>query len=181
MFRFTGIAFSSLLTGAVASAEAGKVKVWHHHSPAQYDKAQLKQAVVSNEGAVRLSRQLKPLAGLDATHVWDVAEDRDGNLYVATGDEGKIFKVSADGKVAVAYASEDSQVLCLAVAPDGAVYAGTGPSGRVVRLDPKGDAKVVYSSSESYVWSLAIDSRSQAIYAGTGPKGRIYMITPDGK
>jgi hypothetical protein len=181
MFRLSFVSLAALLTIAAASSQAGKVKVWHHHTPAQYDKAQLKQAVVSNEGAVRLSRQLKPLAGLDATHVWDVAEDRDGNLYVATGDDGKIFKVSADGKVSVAYASEDSQVLCLAVAPDGAIYAGTGPSGRVVRLDPKGDAKIVYSSSESYVWSLAIDSRSNAIYAGTGPKGRIYKITPDGK
>src|SRR5262249_49564132 len=181
MFRFTGIAFSSLLTGAVASAEAGKVKVWHHHTPAQYDKAQLKQAVVSSEGIVRLSRQLRPLAGLDATHVWDVVEDRDGNLYVATGDDGKIFKVSPEGKVSVAYAGEDSQVLCLAVAPDGSIYAGTGPGGRVVRIDPKGNGSVLYASPESYVWSLAVDSRTNSIYAGTGPKGRIYRITPDGK
>jgi hypothetical protein len=181
MLRFTFVPLAALLTVAVATSEAGKVKVWHHHTPAQYDKAQLKQAVVSNEGALRLSRQLKPLAGLDATHVWDVAEDRDGNLFVATGDDGKIFKVSVEGKVSVAYASDDSQVLCLAVASDGALYAGTGPSGRVIRLDPKGEAKVVYSGPESYVWSLAFDSRSEAIYAGTGPNGRIYKITPDGK
>ncbi len=64
-----------------------------------YDKAQLQQALISSEGALRLSRQLKPLAGLDATHVWDVVEDRDGNLIVATGDEGKIYKVTPDGKV----------------------------------------------------------------------------------
>ena len=39
---------------------AAKVKVWHQHAPAQYDKAQLKQTVVSSEGALRLSRQLRP-------------------------------------------------------------------------------------------------------------------------
>src|SRR6516162_4708141 len=111
MFRYYLAAVIALLSVAVASSEAGKVKVWHHHLPTHYDKAQLKQAVVSNEGAVRLSRQLRPLAGLDATHVWDLAEDRDGNLYVATGDDGKIFKVSADGKTSVAYTAEDSQVL----------------------------------------------------------------------
>src|SRR5262245_55081248 len=111
MFRFCFIPLTVLLTLAIASAEAGKVKVWHYHTPAQYDKAQLKQAVISNEGAVRLSRQLRPLAGLDATHVWDLAEDRDGNVFVATGDEGKIFKVTPDGKISLAYTSEDSQVL----------------------------------------------------------------------
>src|SRR6516162_11692615 len=111
MVRFSLVPLTVLLTLSAAMAEAGKVKVWHHHTPAQYDKAQLKQAVISSEGAVRLSRQLRPLAGLDATHVWDLAEDRDGNLYVATGDDGKIFKVSADGKTSVAYTAEDSQVL----------------------------------------------------------------------
>ena len=93
---------------------AAKVKVWHHHAPSHYDKAQFKHAVVSSEGALRLSREVKPLAGLDATHVWDVVEDRDGNLYVATGDEGKLYKVTADGKASVVYTSEDSQILCLA-------------------------------------------------------------------
>src|SRR5258707_13042361 len=81
--------------------QAAKVKVWHHNSPTHYDKAQLKGAVVSNEGAVRLSRQLKPLAGLDATPVWDGVQDRAGNLFVATGDEGKAFKISPEGKVSL--------------------------------------------------------------------------------
>src|SRR5438876_131851 len=85
----------------LSECRAAKVKVWHQHTPAQYDKAQLKQAVISSEGTLRLSRQLRPLAGLDAEHVWDMAEDRDGNLYVATGDEGKIYKIAADGKPVV--------------------------------------------------------------------------------
>src|SRR6266852_3080280 len=141
MLRSSFITFVALLTVAAATAKAGKVKVWHHHTPAQYEKAHLNQAVVSNEGAVRLSRQLRPLASLDAAHVWDVAEDRDGNLYAATGDEGKIYKIAPDGKTSVAYSSEDSQVLCLAIAADGSIYAGTGPSGRVIRIDPKGWGK----------------------------------------
>ena len=62
------------------TASAAKVKVWHHYAPSHYEKAQLKQAVVSNEGALRLAHQLKPLTGLDATHVWNVVEDKDGNL-----------------------------------------------------------------------------------------------------
>src|SRR5689334_6020927 len=65
---------------------AAKVKVWHQHSPAHYDKAAFRHAVLSSEGTLRLSRQLKPLATLDASHVWDMVEDRDGNLIVATGD-----------------------------------------------------------------------------------------------
>lgn len=167
------------LTGA--PAPAAKVKVWHHHAPGHYDKAQFKQAVVSNEGSLRLARQLKPLTGLDATHVWNIVEDKDGNLYVATGEDGRIYKVSTSGEVTVVFTSEDSQVLCLAMAADGSVYAGTGPGGHIVRIDPKGVAKVIYASPEAYVWSLVVDADGHSVYAATGPKGRIYRVTPEGK
>jgi hypothetical protein len=162
-------------------APAAKVKVWHHGTPSSYDRAQFKGAVVSSEGAVRLSRQLKPLASLDATHIWDVIEDGDGNLIVATGDDGKVFKVAPDGRASVLYTADESQVLCLARAPDGAIYAGTGPAGNVVRIEPDGKTKVVRPGDGLYVWSLAVDAKSGNVYAGTGSKGAIYRVTPDGK
>ncbi len=164
-----------------ARSEAAKVKVWHHHNAGHYDKAQLKQAVVSSEGALRLARELKLLADLDATHVWDVVEDKHGNLFVATGNEGKLFKVSPEGKVTLVFSSSDSQILCLALAPDGTIYAGTGPTGLVVALPPHGKTRVVAEGLDNYVWSLALDARGKTIYAGTGPKGRIYQVTPEGK
>jgi sugar lactone lactonase YvrE len=160
---------------------AAKVKVWHQHTPAQYDKAQLKQMVLSNEGVLRLSRQLRPLAGIDAAHVWDMVEDGDGNLIVATGNEGKIYKVSPEGKPVVIYSGEQSEVLCLIRASNGSIYAGTGPRGQILRIDPQGQTKLFSETGESYVWSLAIDAKGQALYAGTGPHGRVYRINGDGK
>jgi hypothetical protein len=178
IFSLLGLVALHFLTG---QAPAAKVKVWNHHSPSDYDKAQLKQAVVSNEGVLRLSQELKPFANLDAAHVWDVVEDREGNLYAATGDDGKVYKVTPAGKASVAYAGDDSQVLCLALAPDGAVYAGTGPGGRIIRIAPDGTAKVHYQTPESYVWSLALNEKGDKLFAGTGPKGRIYSVSPEGK
>jgi hypothetical protein len=165
----------------LATIQAGKVKVWHQRTPAHYDKAQLKQTVITSEGTLRLSRQLKPLASLNVAHVWDIVEDKDGNLYVATGDEGKVYKVAPDGKTAVVFEGQESQVFSLALSPDGSIYAGTGPSGLIVRISAEGNSKVIYDSPESYVWSLAVDAKGETIYAATGPKGRIYQVTPDGK
>ena len=143
MHRAALLAFV-VLAFAPRSTRAAKVKVWHQHAPGHYDKAQLKHAVVSSEGALRLSRQLKPLAGLDATHVWDVVEDKDGNLFVATGDEGKIYKVTPDGKVSRRLRpARTARSSAWPLAPDGTVYAGTGPSGLIVRIDPDGKAQVI--------------------------------------
>src|SRR4051794_5552817 len=164
---------------AASPAAAGKVKLWQTAAPADYDRAALRATTVSSEGAVRLARRLAPLPGVEAAHVWDVAEDAAGNLYAATGDDGKVFKVTPAGKVSVAYAGPDSQVLCLAVGGDGAVYAGTGPGGRVVRI-AGGDAKVWCDFGGGYVWALAVAPDGKALYAATGPKGRVYKIDRDG-
>src|SRR3954471_11666982 len=115
-------------------ASAAKVKVWQHNEPAQFENARFEKAVISDQGVVRLSRELKQLADIKAMHVWDLAEDKHGNLFVATGVEGKLFKLTPEGKLSVLYTSPDGQILSLAVAPDGTVYAGTGPSGSLVRI-----------------------------------------------
>ena len=174
-------AFAVLLL-APAIAFAGKVKTYTASSPAQFDKAQFQHAVISNEGTVRLSRVLKPLpAAIDATRIWDMAEDKAGNLFVATGDEGKIFKITPAGAVSVAYSGSDSQVLSLLATSDGSVYAGTGPNGHIVRIEPGGPAKLWCETKEGYVWSLAFSEKDQAVFAATGPHGRILRVDRGGK
>jgi hypothetical protein len=181
MARFTvlagliGVAFLS-----TAYLDAAKVKVWQHNNQGHFDRAQFKQAVVSSEGTLRLAKQVKSLANLHSSHVWDVVEDKAGNLIVATGLEGKIFKLAPDGKVDLLYATGDSQVLCLTQAPDGTIFAGTGPRGTVIRIGA-GKATVVAENLDMYVWNLAYDPQSKLLFAGTGPRGRIYQIQADGK
>lgn len=168
------------LAVTASPAFAGRVKTWHSHAPSDHEKAQLQHAVVTNEGALRLSHRLRPLVNLDVAHVWDVVEDGEGNLYAATGDEGKVVRIGPDGKAATLWSAEQVQVLCLAVAAQGVVYAGTGPDGKVVRIDGRG-ARVLTATGESYVWSLAIDAATGDVIAGTGPKGRVLRISPEGK
>jgi hypothetical protein len=166
---------------APSAAYSGKVKVWHHHAAAHHDKAAFKDAVVSSEGTLQLARRLKPLLGVEATHVWALAEDASGNLFVATGNEGKLFKITSTGEVSVAFHSEDSQILSLAAAPDGTIYAGTGPSGLIVRIAPDGNTRVLHDSPEAYVWALALDKSGENVFAATGPRGRIYKLDKEGK
>ena len=171
----------SVLMLPLAAVDAAKVKVWHQHTQSHYDKAKFQQAVVTSEGALRLSRQVKPFAGLEATNVWDLAEDKQGNLYVATGGEGKLYKIPAEGKPSVIHTSKDSHIFCLVATPEGTIYAGTGPSGKLLRITPDGKVTTVADDLDSYVWSLAYDAESKSVYAGTGPKGKIYRLTPAGK
>jgi len=176
------LAFAAIYTALAAPfCQGAKVKVWDQHAPSHYEKAQFQQAVVSSEGVIRLGRRLKPFADLDAAHVWDLVEVKDGALFAAAGDEGKVYKISADGKTSVVYADDQSRPFCLAPAGDDAVYVGAGPHGQILRVDVNGKVKVVCDTGEPYVWSLAVDAKTGTLYAGTGPHGRIYKISPEGK
>jgi hypothetical protein len=177
----TIVGLGLLLALTSSPAPAAKVKVWQHNEPAQFENAQFHKAVISDHGVIRLARELKQLADVKSLHVWDLIEDKNGNLFVATGVEGKLFKLSPEGKLTLVYTSKDGQILSLAAAADGTIYAGTGPSGSLVRIPLKGKPHVVVEKLDSYVWCLALDQDTGTVYAGTGPKGKIYQVTPDGK
>ncbi|HVS39297.1 MAG TPA: hypothetical protein VMS17_27315 [Gemmataceae bacterium] len=166
---------------AAPACLAAKVRVWDQRTPASFEKAQFHGAVVSSEGVIRLGRELHPFADLDANHIWDLAEVKDGVIFAAAGDEGKVFKITTEGKASVVYSDESSRPFCVAPAGDDAVYVGSGPNGRILRIDAAGKAKTVCETGEPYVWSLAADVKTGTLYAGTGPHGRIYRISPDGK
>src|SRR6266404_471420 len=47
-------------------------------------------------------------------YIWDLALDDHGNLYVATGDHGEIFRVSASGEHSVFFKSDEPHIRVLA-------------------------------------------------------------------
>src|SRR5262249_42515066 len=138
-------------------------------------------AVTSNTGTLRLSRRLRALPGVEALHVWALAEDADGALYAGAGDGGKVVRIGPDGESTVGYAGQSGPGASVAGGAKGRViYAGTGPEAEIVRIDADG-AKSWCKLAESYVWALAMAPKGDVLYAATGPHGKIYQVTSDGK
>ena len=105
-----------------------------------------------------------------AKYIWDLALDNAGNLYVATGDRGEIFKVSADGKHSLFFKSDEVHIRVLALDPRGNLIAGSDGSGLVYRISPNGEAFVLYSAPKKEITALAIDSAGNIYAAGAGEK-----------
>jgi hypothetical protein len=160
---------------------ATRMRFWRQHQPAHYEKAVFHNTVLASDGSIRLGRQVKRLAELEAAQLWCLVEDAQGQLYLGSGNEGKIFRVDAAGRVSLLYKSEEPQIFSLAALPDGGIAAGTGPGGLVLEIKPDGNARVLARTGENYVWSLAYDPRQDVLYAGTGPHGKILRITRSGQ
>jgi hypothetical protein len=117
---------------------------------------------------------------LGAEEAWSVVALPNGACVVGTAPEGKLLKVSADGKVSVLAKFDESHIYALAAGPKGEVYAGTSPDGKIYRVSSDGNMEVWFDPKEKYIWSLVV-APDGTLYAGTGTKGKIYRVTGKGE
>jgi hypothetical protein len=103
-------------------------------------------------------------------YIWDLALDDEGRLYVATGDNGEIYRVDKTGHGSVFFKSDEAHIRVLAMDPKGNVIAGSDGSGLVYRITPAGEGFVLYSAPRKEITALAVDAAGNIYAAGTGEK-----------
>src|SRR5882724_6894179 len=103
-------------------------------------------------------------------YIWDMAFDAEGRLYIATGDNGEIYRVDKNGQGAVFFKSDEAHMRALAFDPKGNVIAGSDGSGLVYRISPAGEGFVLYRTAKKEITALAVDSAGNIYAAGTGEK-----------
>jgi outer membrane protein assembly factor BamB len=72
-------------------------------------------------------------------YIWDLALDKAGDLFVATGDHGEIYKVNSRGEHSLFFKSDETHIRVLALDAQGNLIAGTDGSGLVYRISPSGE------------------------------------------
>ena len=103
-------------------------------------------------------------------YIWTLALDKQGRLYVGTGDRGEIFRVETSGSGAVFFKSDEAQIRVLDFDKSGNLIAGTDGSGLIYRISPQGEGFVLYSAPKKEITALAIDAEGNIFAAGAGDK-----------
>ena len=106
----------------------------------------------------------------DSKYIWDLALDKTGSLYVATGDRGEIYRVTSKGEHSLFFKSDEAHIRVLAFDPAGNLIAGSDGSGLIYRISPAGEAFVLYSAPKKEITALAIDKRGSIYAAAVGEK-----------
>lgn len=99
-----------------------------------------------------------------AHYIWALAVAPDGALMVATGDEGKIFRVTSAGQGSVYYETGQSHVTALAFDAQGRLLAGSEPNGILYRVTAPGKAFVLYKSNLPEIRAI-VPAANGSIYA----------------
>ena len=154
----------------------GKIyKIEHHAVPTQGSKA--KKSLDKEKDSPE-----KPATAVDSAwsssvyfepttkYIWDLVLDDAGNLYVATGDHGEIFRVTAKGEHSLFFKSDEAHIREMAFDGKGNLIAGSDGSGLVYRISPSGGGFVLYSAPKKEITALAIDKAGNIYAAGVGEK-----------
>jgi hypothetical protein len=91
-------------------------------------------------------------------YIWAMQWLPSGDLAVATGVEGKLFRVSASGEGKVIFDSPETHLRSLAVKRDGTLLAGGSAKGRIYEVRPDGGAHALYDSALNEISAMYVDS-----------------------
>src|ERR1051326_8092657 len=120
-----------------AEAFAGEPIIWELSSRPELLKGEARGVSITDTGVVTLAPRVDAIFNTDQAYIWSTAIDSNGNVYLGTGHDGKLFRVGADGKGSLLYKAPELDVTALAIASDGAVFAATSPDGKAeVYFDP---------------------------------------------
>src|ERR1043165_2111679 len=164
---------------AFASVRAGQPVLWETTGRAELLKGDARGVSISDTGVLMLSPKLTEVFNTQQTYVWSSAVDNQGNVFLGTGHDGKIYRIPATGSGALLYDAPELDVTALAIGRDGALFAGTSPDGKVYRITGDGKADVYFDPGDKYIWSLAV-MNDGSLAVGTGDSGKLYRVRTAG-
>jgi sugar lactone lactonase YvrE len=157
-----------------------ETSIWQVSDFKEFLKGRLTGVSISKDGQLGLAPQAKMVFNPDEALALSLAADRQHNLYIGTGHQGKVFRVTATGKSSLFFKAQEPDVFALAVGPDGDLYAGSSPEGKIYRVSPDGKSSVFYDPNTKYIWALVFDSEGR-LYVATGDQGQILQVDQSGK
>ena len=152
------------------TAPDGKVYKIEHKSGAKIDSTAKSNPPDKSKGQVDPNWTSSVYFDPGTKYIWDLALDNSGDIFVATGDKGEIYRVTPKGEHSVFFKSDEAHIRVLALDPKGNLIAGSDGSGLVYRISPSGEAFVLYSAPKKEITALALDGAGNIYAAGVGEK-----------
>ena len=166
--------FTIFVLISLSSALASEPQIWTVNTRSEILRGDARSVSVDANGTITLAPKLTEVFKTDQPYVWSSVIDASGTVYLGTGGEGRIFKVT-NGNGALFSDLNELNVSALAIGRGGELFAATSPDGKVYQIDGSGKATVYFEPKEKYIWSLAVMGDG-SLAVGTGETGKLYRV-----
>jgi hypothetical protein len=165
---------------ATISIQGSTPKFFQATTQADFLKGDLENLSIDSRGQLALGPATDVIYETSAPFLWTLSPAPDGSLFIGSGNDGRLFRVDAQGRGSSFFDSAELEVHAVAAAPNGGLYVATSPDGRIYRIDKAGAPQTFFDPEDKYIWALAADAKGN-LYAGTGDKGLVYKVDSNGK
>ncbi len=162
-----------------AAAWAVTPQFWENFTQADLLKGNFDRVSLAPDGRIFPAPAYDLFYDTGQPYIFSMVRDKAGNLYVGTGDEGKVFKIDPQGKGSLYFQSKELNVFALALDDAEVLYVGTSPDGKVYKVSGPNQATEFCNPESKYIWSLMFDHAGN-LYVGTGASGIIFKVDKSG-
>src|SRR6202453_2387992 len=145
-------------------------RLWVQTRYEEFEKGQPESTSIASPGYLEAGPTLRSVLLTPSTYIWDVASDKQGNAYVATGSPATVLKVSPEGASTKLFTTKDLTLQTVKVRPDRSVYVATDTP----------HAEVYFESDEQHIRCILVEPNGNLI-AGSDGGGLVYRIGKDRK
>jgi hypothetical protein len=153
---------------------------WEVRTYDEFRSGELRSLSVTSDGELVLAPRFDMLFDSEEPLIFSAVTDSEGNVYLGTGHDGKVFKVDRDGNGSVFLDLGELDVLALTLGAEDVLFAATSPDGKVYRVGADGSAESFFDPEAKYIWSMVFDESGDLLVA-TGDEGVIYRVGADGQ
>lgn len=178
--RHRGLIILVVLLAFSIAALAVTPQFWENFTQEDLIKGSFKQLSLSSDGKLSVAPAYDLIYDTGQPYIFSMVRDKAGNLYVGTGDEGKVFKIDPQGKGSLYFQSKELNDFALALDSSDTLYVGTSPDGKVYKVTSATQWTEFCNPESKYIWAMNFDSAGN-LYVGTGASGVIYKVDKGGK
>src|SRR5438045_9216258 len=146
------LAAAAVAAASILPLQASSPKFVQAATQTEFLKGDVDNLSIDAQGQLTLGPATDLVYETSTPFLWSMIAAPDGTLFVGTGNEGKVFKIDAQGKGALFFDSTELEAHAIALAPNGGLYVGTSPDGRIYKVDRNGASAPFFNGDDKYIW-----------------------------
>jgi len=177
MRNSVALAALAALLGLAVVALATQTARWEIDTYDKWSEGETKDLELDSTGALQPVWTAEGRT-VNAEGVWTMAEGPAGELYLGTGNRGKLFQVRGR-QIKEIFTADHVAVTRVRVDRGGRVFFSAAPGGVIYLRESSGEVRKFADLDETYIWDFIFDRGG--LLVATGPNGRIFRLSAAGK
>lgn len=179
-FKNLSIFFACLAIFSTGVLNGSRTQSIVHEGFEEFQKGETENVALNSHGILRPVSSVEMMASIPTPIVWSSILAEDGTLYLGTGNDGVVFKVSPEGDVTTLFEPKEVMTRAMILAPEGHLFVGTSPAGSVYKIREGYRPEIYFDPDAMYIWDMLLDDEGN-LFVATGQPGRIFKLPKDFK